>query len=144
MEGDYYRYGAEAAKDAEKEEYKAKAKQAYTTASELCSKKVPLGSNAAKEAGREPPAPDGNEEDELPATNPIRLGLALNYSVFMYEILEQRDEATTVARRAFDDAIDKLDELNEDQYRDSTLIMQLLKDNLSLWQENQEDGDEMQ
>ena len=33
----------------------------------------------------------------------------------------------------FDDAIAELDSLSEESYRDSTLIMQLLRDNLTLW-----------
>ena len=48
--------------------------------------------------------------------------------------------------QAFDDAIAELDTLNEDSYKDSTLIMQLLRDNLTLWTsdaagENEEGGD---
>lgn len=35
--------------------------------------------------------------------------------------------------QAFDEAIAELDTLNEDSYKDSTLIMQLLRDNLTLW-----------
>jgi len=38
-----------------------------------------------------------------------------------------------VAKSAFDKAIDKLDDLDETFYKDSTLIMQLLRDNLTLW-----------
>ena len=34
---------------------------------------------------------------------------------------------------AFDEAIAELNTLNEDSYKDSTLIMQLLRDNLALW-----------
>ena len=45
--------------------------------------------------------------------------------------------------QAFDDAIAELDTLNEDSYKDSTLIMQLLRDNLTLWtSDTQGDGDE--
>lgn len=48
--------------------------------------------------------------------------------------------------QAFDDAIAELDTLNEDSYKDSTLIMQLLRDNLTLWTsdaagDNEEGGD---
>lgn len=47
--------------------------------------------------------------------------------------------------QAFDDAIAELDTLNEDSYKDSTLIMQLLRDNLTLWtSDTQGDGDEPQ
>ncbi len=35
-------------------------------------------------------------------------------------------------KKAFDDAIAELDSLNEDSYKDSTLIMQLLRDNLTV------------
>lgn len=35
--------------------------------------------------------------------------------------------------QAFDEAIAELDTLGEDSYKDSTLIMQLLRDNLTLW-----------
>ena len=85
---------------------------------------------------------------DLAPTHPIRLGLALNFSVFYYEILNSPDQACHLAKQAFDDAIAgergklpsctlnlltpraELDTLSEDSYKDSTLIMQLLRDNL--------------
>ena len=63
----------------------------------------------------------------------LRLGLALNFSVFYYEILNSPDRACRLAKAAFDDAIAELDTLSEESYKDSTLIMQLLRDNLTLW-----------
>merc|ERR1712060_205117 len=66
---------------------------------------------------------------ELAPTHPIRLGLALNYSVFLYEVQTKQNEARTLAKQAFDDAIAELDTLDEESYKDSTLIMQLLRDN---------------
>lgn len=38
----------------------------------------------------------------------------------------------TSSLQAFDEAIAELDTLNEDSYKDSTLIMQLLRDNLTV------------
>ena len=72
-------------------------------------------------------------QTDLTPTHTIRLGLALNFSVFYYEILNSPDRACHLAKQAFDDAIAELDSLSEESYRDSTLIMQLLRDNLTLW-----------
>merc|ERR1719446_1137494 len=79
-------------------------------------------------------------EKDLAVTHPIRLGLALNFSVFQYEVLNNPDEACKMARTAFEDAIAELDNVGEDSYKDSTLIMQLLRDNLTLWTSDQEAG----
>jgi hypothetical protein len=117
MEGDYNRYGAEVAADDKKEQYKTWAKSAYEEAEESAQK--------------------------LQATNPIRLGLALNFSVFFYEICGEKQQATELAKKAFDGAIDNLSDLVDEEYKDSTLIMQLLKDNLTLWNtDNENDEDE--
>ncbi len=79
-------------------------------------------------------------------TDPVRLGLALNYSVCLYEILKDRDAACKLASDAFDAAILRLDQLDEQQYKDGTLILQLLRDNLTLWtspdNDNNDDADE--
>merc|ERR1712167_108217 len=80
-------------------------------------------------------------EKDLAVTHPIRLGLALNFSVFQYEVLSNPDEACKMARTAFEDAIAELDNVAEDSYKDSTLIMQLLRDNSTLWTSDQEGGE---
>jgi len=119
MEGDYNRYGAEITEGAQRDTYKAAALAAYDTAQTMA--------------------------DGLDSTNPIRLGLALNFSVFYYEICDKKEDACNLAKRAFDTAIDHLDALSEEAYKDSTLIMQLLKDNLTLWTEcDDQDGDDIQ
>ncbi|VDN15381.1 unnamed protein product [Dibothriocephalus latus] len=69
----------------------------------------------------------------LPPTHPIRLGIALNFSVFYYEIANSADRACKLAKQAFDDAIAELDNISEDNYKDATLVMQLIRDNLTLW-----------
>merc|ERR1712211_196894 len=79
-------------------------------------------------------------EKDLVVTHPIRLGLASNYSVFQYEVLQKPDDACKMARTAFEDAIAELDNVAEDSYKDSTLIMQLLMDNLTLWTSDQEEN----
>jgi len=115
MKGDYHRYIAEYKTDSVKAEASEAAKVAYSKAMEIA------------EAG-------------LLVTHPIRLGLALNFSVFYYEVLNLPEEACQMARKAFEDAIAELDNVSEDSYKDSTLIMQLLRDNLTLW--TSEDGDQ--
>jgi len=108
MKGDYHRYLAEFATGGHRKEAAENSLAAYKTASDIA-------------------------VTELPPTHPIRLGLALNFSVFYYEILNSPDRACHLAKQAFDDAIAELDTLKEDSYKDSTLIMQLLRDNLTLW-----------
>ncbi|ODV82623.1 hypothetical protein CANARDRAFT_10354 [[Candida] arabinofermentans NRRL YB-2248] len=108
MKGDYHRYLAEFAVTEKRKEAADLSLEAYKSASEVA-------------------------VTELPPTHPIRLGLALNFSVFYYEILNSPDRACHLAKQAFDDAIAELDTLSEESYKDSTLIMQLLRDNLTLW-----------
>jgi len=76
----------------------------------------------------------------LAPTHPTRLGLALNASVCFYEILNDKGKAKDLAKEAFDQAIQKLDSLNDNNYKDSTLIMQLLRDNLTLWSADAEEN----
>mmetsp|Transcript_9752 Transcript_9752/g.12671 ORF Transcript_9752/g.12671 Transcript_9752/m.12671 type:complete len:249 (+) Transcript_9752:273-1019(+) len=108
MKGDYHRYLSEFQQGAERKASASAALDAYQAASSVASA-------------------------DLPPTHPIRLGLALNFSVFYYEILNSPDRACHIAKQAFDDAIAELDTLSEESYKDSTLIMQLLRDNLTLW-----------
>ena len=106
--GDYLRYKAEIAAGENKSSDCDKAEAAYQSA-------------ALKANG------------ELTKTNPIRLGLYLNFSVFHYELRNNSEKACELAKEAFDSAISELDTLSDDKYKDSTLIMQLLRDNLTLW-----------
>jgi len=79
---------------------------------------------------------------QLAACNPIKLGLALNYSVFNYEVLKDHAQACQLADDALQSALDKIDELEEDDFRDAKSIIELLKENLTLWKEEEgDDGD---
>lgn len=118
MKGDYYRYLAEVAEPSSRDDVLQQSEDAY----ELASKKA---------------------ESKLGPTHPIRLGLALNFSVFFYEIKNQPEEACIRAKKAFNEAIDVLeDNTSLDSYKDSTLIMQLLRDNLTLWATDGQPDDE--
>lgn len=70
---------------------------------------------------------------DLVPTNPIRLGLALNFSVFYFEIKNDSSEAIRLAETAYNDAVANLDSMSEDCYKDSTIILQLLRENLTIW-----------
>jgi 14-3-3 protein epsilon len=115
MKGDYHRYLAESTSGESKSHAAEKALEAYKAASDIA--------------------------QELLPTNPIRLGLALNFSVFYYEIMNSPDNAIQLAKQAFDEAIEKLEHLTDESYKDSTLIMQLLRDNITLWTSNADDDD---
>ncbi|KAL6566439.1 Growth-regulating factor 12 [Orobanche gracilis] len=118
MKGDYYRYLAEFTTDQERKDVAEQSLKGYEAAS-------------------------ATANTDLPSTHPIRLGLALNFSVFYYEIMNSPERACHLAKQAFDEAIAELDTLSEESYKDSTLIMQLLRDNLTLWTSDlPEDGGE--
>ena len=76
----------------------------------------------------------------LDPTHPTRLGLCLNYSVLLMEVLRDRKQACELARQSFDAAIGRLDEVEEANYKESTLMMQLLRDNLTLWTSHEQEG----
>jgi len=115
MVGDYYRYIAENAKGAQLEQVKQNALKAYNEANQIA----------------------------LPPCNPIKLGLALNFSVFHYEVMKNHKAACELADRALQEALDKIDELEEDDFRDAKSIIELLKENLTLWKEEEDGGNEI-
>lgn len=109
MVGDYYRYIAETAQDAKLEQVKTEALKAYEEANGIT----------------------------LPPCNPIKLGLALNFSVFYYEVMKNQARACELAEQALQLALDKIDEISEEDFRDAKSIIELLKENLTLWKEEE-------
>lgn len=64
----------------------------------------------------------------------VFMHLKLNFSLLCFiDVLTYNFRACDLAKQAFDEAIAELDSLGEESYKDSTLIMQLLRDNLTLW-----------
>jgi len=116
MKGDYYRYIAEFEREDKRAQAQTKAFDSYQLAL--------------------------NDGKDLPPTDPILLGLALNFSVFYYEIMTDKDKACEMAKKYFDAAIPLIDKLVGDEYKDTTLILQLLRDNLSLWTASESDDGE--
>jgi len=106
--GDYHRYIAEISDGREKTDETRSAKKAYEEGTRIA-------------------------EDALPVTSVVRLGLALNHAVFQYEVMQSPTEAVRIGRKAFEDAVREIDNLGEESVKDSALVMQLLRDNLTLW-----------
>jgi hypothetical protein len=70
---------------------------------------------------------DDISKNSMSPTHPIRLGLALNFSVFIYEIRQETAKAVKMARDAFDEAIAALDDVEDDFYKDVGQPTQLLQ-----------------
>jgi len=114
MVGDYYRYVAESSQAAKLEEVKKGALEYYNKASEVAIK-------------------------DLGACNPIRLGLALNFSVFHFEVMNDHKKACELGETALQNALEKIDDCDEETFRDAKSIIELLKENLSLWKEEDDE-----
>ncbi|KAF0697330.1 Aste57867_11976 [Aphanomyces stellatus] len=110
MKGDYYRYLTEVQREADPARTRNAelAVECYTKAFALAC-------------------------EQLPTTHPLRLGLVLNFSVCLHETMHSPERACRLAKEAFDDAIDNLEALGDQDYQNSTFILQLLRDNLVLW-----------
>lgn len=119
MAGDYYRYLAEFLP-----KNTSQSQDAQDNAKTMYEKAVAVG------------------REHLESTNPILLGLTLNFSVFHFEIRNEPEAAIFLAKEGFDKAVENLDNLPEESYKDATLIMQLLRDNLTLWNSRDRDDDE--
>ena len=115
MIGDYYRYIAETANESLLEEVTEGATEYYGKATE-----------ASK---------------ELKPYNSTRLGLALNFSVFYYEVKSDIPKACTLAENALDQAKENIDNMDNEDARDALSIVELLKENLSLWKDDIEDNE---
>ncbi|EAY04588.1 14-3-3 protein [Trichomonas vaginalis G3] len=111
LKGDYYRYLAEYASSKEIQE-------GHASRAKTCYEAALLSVN-----------------DEMVVSDPLNLGLILNYAVFQYEILNLHDDAIDKLDTAFNEAIRFLEELPEDQYNEAAIMLQLMRDNLSLWKE---------
>jgi 14-3-3 protein epsilon len=109
MKADYYRYIAENVDGESKKAYADNSLKSYNEASE-----------AAK---------------ELSVANPIRLGLALNFSVFYYEVFSDQDKACKIAKETLDLVKKELANVDEDdeEHKDAYSIINLLQENLSMW-----------
>ena len=115
MKADYYRYIAEISTGDKKNEIINKSISLYKEAQTLAEK--------------------------LDDWNPVRLGLALNFSDFYYEIMKDAKKAIEIANERFEVAINQLDKVDDDLYKDTTTILQLLKENIDNWTNEMKEGE---
>jgi len=108
MKGDLYRYIAESSQGDSKQKAADNALQFYTTAQESAGSTVKVG-------------------------HPLMLSLALNYAILFYEVMEEPAKAIEIAHESMINALSELDQIEENIYKDSTHMLQILKDNISMW-----------
>jgi 14-3-3 protein epsilon len=115
MKGDYNRYIAEYATGDLRTTVSEGALQAYKSASETAA--------------------------SLSSIHPINLGLALNFSVFYYEVLNDHQTACKIAKETLDLAAKEISNIDEDDetHRDAMSIINLLRENLEMWRSEGED-----
>jgi 14-3-3 protein epsilon len=69
----------------------------------------------------------------LSASNPTRLGLALNFAVFYHEIWHSAVRACHLAKQALDDAIADLKGATGSAVRETVMILQIMQGNIKVW-----------
>uniref|UniRef100_A0A915DCY0 14-3-3 domain-containing protein n=1 Tax=Ditylenchus dipsaci TaxID=166011 RepID=A0A915DCY0_9BILA len=70
---------------------------------------------------------------EMSPAHPIRLDLVLNFAVFYYEIGNSPYKACQLVKQSLEDALPDVEKIEDGMKQDSRMILQLLRDNLSLW-----------
>ena len=105
LKADHYRYLCEISKE---KDFLDKAEQIYKEGYDLAMK-------------------------ELPHINNERIGLALNFALFYYEVKGEKKEGCKIAKKAFEESMKYLDELEKFKSKDVLLLIQLIKENLIFW-----------
>ena len=113
MIADYYRYIAENASGERQREVSESALQYYTKAGDVAN-------------------------ESLEPFDPIRLGLALNFSVFYFEVMSNSAKARELAKKALDEVAGQMEKLSHEQQKDAGSIIELLKENLELWTQDED------
>lgn len=118
MKGDYNRYIAEYAQGDLKDKVSKEALSAYESATE--------------------------DSKNLSSINPISLGLALNFSVFYYEVMGNHEKACGIAKDVLEIANKEISAIEDpdenDSTRDALSIINLLRENLDMWKMEAEEN----
>ena len=110
MKGDYYRYLCEFKTLNENKNYLEESEKNYKNAIELSQNISWIGT--------------------------IKLGLYLNYSVFIYEIKKDTKKAIQIAKEAVKSAKKYSDKIKEEEDKDAEITIQVLKENINYWEED--------
>ena len=117
LKADYFRYICEFAEEKEYNDNFSKAEEYYTKGYNLSIKNLPI-------------------------MNYIRISIILNYSIFLYEIKKDKKTAFDIAKKTFFENEKFSDDIEKIKNKDSFLLLQLLKENLILWNNEVEDEEE--
>ena len=115
LKADYFRYICEFAEGNELLDNLIKAEEFYKKAYEIADKKLPI-------------------------INCNRVSVALNYAIFLYETKKDKKNGFDIAQNTFKESMKFIEDLEKPKYRDTLLIIQLLKENIIFW--NSEMGEE--
>ena len=115
LKADYFRYICEFAEGNELLDNLIEAEEFYKKAYEIADKKLPI-------------------------INCNRVSVALNYAIFLYETKKDKKNGFDIAQNTFKESMKFIEDLEKPKYRDTLLIIQLLKENIIFW--NSEMGEE--
>lgn len=111
LKANYYRYICESIEDMNDRQVVAeKANQSYLAAIEIA-------------------------KNDIPAYKPSYLGLLLNYSVFLYEILDKKEEAIELSQKTYNESSPLIEENSEQSFHEANVILNVISDNLRIWNE---------
>lgn len=118
MRGDLYRYMSESSEDDKLEKNNAEAETSY---------------NEAMKLGQ-----------ELPISNPVRLGTILNYAVFLYEQKNEPTRAIELVKSALSEPGHDFDQLSDGSRENAMAVLKVMRTNLENWDipEEEEEGEE--
>ena len=117
LKADYYRYICEFAEGKEYEDSLIKAEEFYKKAYDISDKKLPIISCN-------------------------RVSVALNYAIFLYEIKKDKKNGFDIAQKTFKDSMKFSEDLERPKFRDTLLIIHLLKENIIFWNSEMSEEEE--
>lgn len=114
LKADYYRYICEAQTDEAFENAKQKAMESYESALSV-------------------------SKQNLQSFTPTSLGLILNYTVFLFEIADKKQEAINLAQETYQNCAPLIEQNTENSRAEASDIIRLLDENIKMWETSLEE-----